>query len=354
MYISYKNNLCHKIKNAKKTYYCKKFENCKTDSRKTWKIINSILSNKRKSESHIVLTNDNDEDICDSLEIANKFCNFFSTIADKLDEAIPTTDTDPMDYLPDALPHRFTPQPATNDEIIDTISSFQNKPCPVNSVPIYAFKKLATIIAPLLCDIFNCAIREGTFPDSLKLARVRPIYKSKNKKIENNYRPISLLLTISKFFEKLYKTRACHYLNEHNILYNRQFGFRKGHNTTDAFLHFVDEVVTALDRRLFTVTIYLDFSKAFKTVNKTIIIRKLDRYGFRNEVNDFLNSYLSDRKMYVNVNGSDSTVRTTNIGLPQGSVTSPWLFSLYINDMHRTSDKLNFIHFADDTTVYMS
>ena len=84
------------------------------------------------------------------------------------------------------------------------------------------------------------------------------------------------------------------------------------------------------------------------------MLRKLDRYGFRNDMNDFLNSYLSDRKMYVSVNGSDSTVRTTNIGLPQGPVTSPWLFSLYINDMHRTSDKLNFIHFADDTTVYMS
>ena len=172
-----------------------------------------------------------------------------------------------MDYLPDALPHQFTPQPATNDEIIDIISSIQNKPCPVNSVPIYVLKKVATIIASLLCDIFNCAIREGTFPDSLKLARVRPIYKYKNKKIENNYRPISLLLTISKLFEKLYKTRACYYLNEHNILYNRQFDFRKRHNATDAILHFVDDVVTALDWRLYTVTIFLDFSKAFDTVN---------------------------------------------------------------------------------------
>ena len=88
-------------------------------------------------------------------------------------------------------------------------------------------------------------------------------------------------------FEKLYKTRVCHYLKEHNILYNRQFGFRKGHNTTDAILHFVDDVVTALDRRLYTVTIFLDFSKAFDTVNKTIMLRKLDRCGFRNDVNDF-------------------------------------------------------------------
>ena len=84
------------------------------------------------------------------------------------------------------------------------------------------------------------------------------------------------------------------------------------------------------------------------------MLRKLDKYGFRNVVNDFLNSYLSDRKMYVSLNGSDSTIRTTNIGLPQESVTSPWLFSSYINDMNGASDKLNFIHFADYTTVYMS
>ena len=83
------------------------------------------------------------------------------------------------------------------------------------------------------------------------------------------------------------------------------------------------------------------------------MLRKLDRYGFRNYMNDFLNSYLSVRKMYVSVNGSDSTIWTTKLILAW-SVTYPWLFSVYINDMHRTSDKLNFIHFADDTTVYMS
>ena len=98
--------------------------------------MNSILSSKRKVESHIIQTNDNDEDICDSLEIANKFCNFFSTIADRLDEAIPTADSEPMDYLPDDLPHQFISQLSTNDEIIDK-SHFRNKPYPVNSVPIY-------------------------------------------------------------------------------------------------------------------------------------------------------------------------------------------------------------------------
>ena len=119
-------------------------------------------------------------------------------------------------------------------------------------------------------------------------------------------------------------------------------------------LHFVEDCVTAFDNKLYTVSIFLDFSKAFDTVNKDILLRKPDRLVFRGNILNFFDSYLSDRQMYVSINGHDSTIKTTNIGLPQGSVSATWLFSLYINDMHRTSNKLKFIHFADDTTVYMS
>ena len=98
----------------------------------------------------------------------------------------------------------------------------------------------------------------------------------------------------------------------------------------------------------------MDFSKAFGTVNKDIMLDKLDRLGFRGIIRDLFDSYLSDRRMYVEVNGCKSETKTLNIGLPQGSVSAPWLFNLYINDMHRSSDKLNFLHFADDTTIYLS
>ena len=118
------------------------------------------------------------------------------------------------------------------------------------------------------------------------------------------------------------KNRATEFINNNNILYNNQFGFRAACSTTDAILHYTDDVVTALDNRLYTVTIFLDFSKAFDTVNKDIMLLKLDRLGFRNEANAFFDSYLSDRRMYVSVNGCNSDNRTTNIGLPQRSVCS--------------------------------
>ena len=258
-----------------------------------------------------------------------------------------------MTYMPDTLPDVFVPNPATPDEVEQLIKSFKEKKGNINTIPIFIFKKLSTIIAPVICNIFNSAA-EGTFPSILKIARVIPLHKAKSRKVKNNYRPISLLPFISKLIEKLIKIRACKFIDDQSILYNNQFGFRPGYSTTDALLHLVNDCTTALDNKEFTITIFLDLGKAFDTVNKDIMLTKLHRYGFRDNMNDFFRNYLTDRRMYVCVNEKESETRTTNIGLPQGSVSAPWLFSLYLNDMNRVSKKLTFLHFADDTVIYMT
>ena len=107
--------------------------------------------------------------------------------------------------------------------------------------------------------------------------------------------------------------------------------------TSYAVLLYVNDCVTALDKRLYTITVFLDFSKAFDTVSHVIMLHKFDRLGIRGNTNDYYRSYSRNRRMYVSVNGCDSETTTMNIGLPQGSVSAPWLFSLYINDMHRTT-----------------
>ena len=191
-------------------------------------------------------------------------------------------------------------------------------------MPIFIYKKIAPLISPVICDIFNSSVNEGMFPSNLKLSRTRPLFKSKNTKVKDNYRPISLLPFLSKINEKLMKTRAIEFLNENEILYNKQFGFR-----------------AALDKRLYTVTVFLDFSKAFDTVNHDIMLRKLDRLGFRGNTNDYFRSYLCDGRMYVSVNGCDS--ETTNIGLPQGSGSAPWLFSLYQGLLYHRTCKRDFL-----------
>ena len=108
-----------------------------------------------------------------------------------------------------------------------------------------------------------------------------PIHKSKNRKLVSNFSPISVLSIESKILEKLMKTRANSFLKKHNVLYSKQFGVREGCSTSDAVLEFVDRCATAMDDKLFTVAILLDLSKAFDTVNKDIMLNKLNRLGFR-------------------------------------------------------------------------
>ena len=157
-----------------------------------------------------------------------------------------------------------------------------------------------------------------------------PIYKVKDPKIMSNFRPISILDTLSKILEKMMKVRVTDYLKKENILCNEQYGFRSGLNTSDAILQFTDKCVTNIDNKLYTIAVYIDLSRTFDSVVKTIMVNKLSRLGFRGIIKDWFRSYLTDRKMFVGIGGVN------------------------VNDMCKSSDKLDFIHFADDTTVFMS
>ena len=138
-------------------------------------------------------------EILEPVDVANTFCGYFSTvIANRLDADIPLTNTDPMYYMPDPEPASFSPPSATIIEVQKIIAAFPNKPSKINVLPVFAFKKLSYIIAPVICDIFNTSKNQGIFPSNLKLSRTVPIHKAKSHKLTNNFRPISLLPLMSK------------------------------------------------------------------------------------------------------------------------------------------------------------
>ena len=353
-YNSHKNRVSKILKRAKINYYSNKFHSVKNNIKKCWKTINSIFRTERKKVESVVLVNDDGREVWESEDVSEMFCDYFSRIATDLDNDIPRSNTDPLSYLPPRADRSFFAKHATIDEINKIIMSLPNKGCDINAIPIFIYKKLSMYLSPIICDIFNSSVSEGIFPEILKIARVVPIHKNKSQSLVKNYRPISVLSILAKLLEKLMKSRAEHFLTSTSVLYSNQFGFRSNYSTSDPVLQFIDHCGHSLDKKVHTIAVFLDFSKAFDTVNKNIMIQKLEHVGFRGVIANWFDSYLSDRRMYVDINGSHSRTRTINIGLPQGSVTSPWLFSLYINDMHRCSDKLSFLHFADDTTVYMS
>ena len=194
----------------------------------------------------------------------------------------------------------------------------------------------------------------GVVPLKMKIAKVVPIFKKGDALILNNYRPISLLNSFSKILEKLMYTRTIIFLMNANILSNFQFGFREKHTTTHAILHLVDKISSALEARMHTVGVFLDYSKAFDTVNHYILIDKLCHYGVRGIALDWFRSYLTNRKQFVSLNGIDSDMRDVTCGVPQGSLLGPLLFIVYINDFQLSAKKLSFILFADDSSVFFS
>ena len=239
------------------------------------------------------------------------------------------------------------------DEIITIISSMTNSAAGYDEIPAAIMKQMIAYFVHPLTFLINKSIFHGTFPGDLKLAKVLPIYKNDNEQLIQNYRPISVLPFFSKIFEKIVSLYIIDYLEDNNLFYSNQFGFRKFHGTNHAIITLVEKVSKALDTGKFVIGVFLDLKKAFDTVNHTILMKKLEYYGIRGTIFNWLKSYLDNRKQYVHYNGYDSDKKTITHGVPQGSILGPLLFILYINDFSRSSDLLFSILFADDTSVFI-
>ena len=163
-----------------------------------------------------------------------------------------------------------------------------------------------------------------------------------------------LLINISKLLERIIYTRTVNFFKHNDIFSNFQFGFREKHSTTHALLTFVEKVTHALEKFSHTIGIFLDFSKAFGTINHDILLNKLSHYGIRGKALEWFRSYLSNRQQYVFVNGCNSQTKNIDCGVPQDSLLGPLLFIIYINDFHKSSNTLSFILFADDSNLFFS
>ena len=170
----------------------------------------------------------------------------------------------------------------------------------------------------------------------------------------SNYRPVSILPILSKILEKLMQDRLNNFFIKNNILYEHQFGFQKGKSTTLAVLDMCERIIESFEKNEFACNVFLDFAKAFDTVNHDILISKLNFYGVRGIANEWFKSYLSNREQRVKVGYSMSNNMPINCGVPQGSILGPILFFIYINNIQKASNKLLFFLFADDTSTYFS
>ena len=205
-----------------------------------------------------------------------------------------------------------------------------------------------------LSIIINKSIETGWVPTELKIAKVVPIYKAKDKKLFSNYRPVSILPTISKIFEKIMHKRLYHFLMANDIFYKSQYGFRPNHSTINAVTELCSNIINGFENRKCTLAVFLDLSKAFDTIDHNTLLIKLNHYGVRGVALEWFRNYLCDRQQYVEIKNKRSNYDNMLCGVPQGSVLGPLLFIIYSNDLPYSLQKTRSILFADDTTIFHS
>ena len=352
-YKDLKNYITNLVRNGKKEFYKNYFDENKKNMKKIWQGIKDIVNIKNKHFDQLSCIQNGDKTVTEPLEISNSFNKYFTSIADNiLKKRKHTGNKSFKDYLPTPLSNSIAIHPCDESEIELIISSFDvKKACGPNSIPNDLLHLLKKDIASPLALIFNLSFSSGTFPDLLKISKTIPIFKKGSRLLVSNYRPISLLSNLNKILEKLMYSRLYNFLSTHNVFYNLQFGFRSKHSTNHALLDIVEQVKISLDNKKFACGIFVDFQKAFDTVNHDILISKLNTYGVRGIANDWLRSYLSNRSQFVSILGYESTTFPQPHGVPQGSVLGPLLFLLYINDLHRAIIHSRVYHFADDTNL---
>ena len=239
-----------------------------------------------------------------------------------------------------------------SNEVLDIINSLENKSTGPSSIPLRMLSIIPDLIILPLAHIIKMSIVTGVYPDLLKIVKVIPIHKGGSSQDINNYRPISLLSIFHKIMEKMIHKKLYNFLEEHNILYHNQHGFRKNNSTIHALMQITERIKTSIDSGKFGCGIFIDLRKAFDTVNHNVLLTKLEHYGIRDSMLKWFQSYLSGRKQFVSFNGISSELLENNCGVPQDSVLGPLLFFIYINDLPNISKILNFYLFADGTNIY--
>ena len=362
-YKLYRNCLTRIKRKARIDYYTQQCYALKSNTKKLWQLINKIINKTNDKESIInYITVDNIR-YYEAKSVADEFGKFYSTVGLKLTNKIHETNPSINDYLSNIKtnPNTMYLHPITPTEILRYIDRLPSKNSSGHdSISNIFLKAIKHSIKIPLTQIFNLSISTGVFPENMKIAEVIPLFKKGALDNMENYRPISLLITISKLLEKSIYKRLYNFINNNNIFYSKQYGFRSNHSCEQAIQDLYGQLINSKEEGLNSISIFLDLSKAFDTLPHELLLKKLNIYGIRGLVNNWFKSYLTNRKLYTKCKtlSSNKLEKSKQYlithGTAQGSCLGPLLFNIFCNDIYLNIRRCKLILFADDTTLHVS
>lgn len=337
------------IAEAKQKHLEKGVLNAHNNPRKMWATINEHLgvSNKRKVNEPIKeIKTESGDALTNPKQIANYLNSFFNNLS--------STPGHPR-VLNQRCQQSIFWTPVTVNEVIIAIAELKSDSAPgIDSITVKDIKALTDLIAPVLTKLFNQYMADGLFPDCLKEAIVKPIFKKGEKDKPGNYRPISLLPVFGKLFEKIINSRLVAFINQTSQFDNNQFGFLSKSSTESAVLQTCLEINKKLDEGKYVISVFVDLKKAFDMVNHQILLEVLEELGVRGISLELMKNYITNRHVKMKVGDDISNMATPNSGVPQGSVLGPLLYLLYINNIRQVGLKAKYTIYADDTSLIYS